>query len=295
MTKFFGTTGTIRSDADLEKWDRWFEKDASRPSQWAFRGHKDLVRGLSTKLELAFNRHRIPNSHRERCERLLIREFGRKAYLYLPASELPEPDDTLEWLSLMRHYGAPTRLLDWTYSIFVAAFFALAASDRGERCWIWAIDTRWLNSVANARVPGLAKHQDKTDLDKTGKHFRELFLSNSTSFVSTESPLRINKRLALQRGVFLCPGDVRKSFVDNLEALSNPGKRARLLCIRPSARDSLLRLLYRLNIDEEVIFPGIEGLGTALRDRLPRIADASSLGKTINLERIGRMGGEIDP
>jgi len=162
-----------------------------------------------------------------RCEKILIREFGRKAYLYLPESELPAPGDTLEWLSLMRHHGAPTRLLDWSYSIFVAAFFALASSERGHPCYIWAIDTVWLNDRASATKNGLEKN--KNERDKTGSHFREHFINprDQKAFVSTETPMRLNKRLTMQRGVFLCPGKVEDRFVDNLNGLSDTNERAK--------------------------------------------------------------------
>lgn len=56
-------------------------------------------------------------------EYLLTREFRLRAHHYL--TDLPDDADYLEWWSLMRHYGAPTRLLDWTYSIYVATYFAL--------------------------------------------------------------------------------------------------------------------------------------------------------------------------
>ena len=53
-------------------------------------------------------------------EKVLVREFMRADP---PDANAPPPDNN--WLSLIQHHGSPTRLLDWSYSPFVAAFFGL--------------------------------------------------------------------------------------------------------------------------------------------------------------------------
>src|SRR5262245_4517680 len=86
---------------------------------WLFRGHGDADWPLQHSLE----RHTPANMKCSEAESLLVEEFTRRAHNYLEAHQIPAGHG--EWLALMQHFGAPTRLVDVTLSPFVAAYFAV--------------------------------------------------------------------------------------------------------------------------------------------------------------------------
>jgi hypothetical protein len=73
----------------------------------------------------------------------LIRAFMGQAESRHP--RCPPSNDLLGWLILARHYGLPTRILDWSMSPLVALFFAVEDADVTTDGALWALNPGFLN------------------------------------------------------------------------------------------------------------------------------------------------------
>ena len=77
-----------------------------------FRGHSKSCCELTPRIFRKEYEDDLLRTFRPKVEFELIEEFKR----YAPAfsDKLPDSDNHIDWLFLMQHHGAPTRLLDWT-------------------------------------------------------------------------------------------------------------------------------------------------------------------------------------
>jgi FRG domain-containing protein len=197
-----------------------------------------------------------------RLERHLIRNFRKYAH-----REQPGPT-VWDWLSLAQHHGLPTRLLDWTFSPFVAAHFATAAAPDDDGV-VWAVDCR----AAHERLPDdlrralaeegatvfttellAANAPALEDLDALG--------SGRAPFVLFFEPPSLDDRIVNQSAVLSASCDPGASMDDWLD--DNPGL-YHAWRITTDAKAEIRDRLDQANITERVLLPGLDGLAAWLR------------------------------
>jgi len=242
--------------SDVASWQEFDEQvRALTRFRWLFRGQGEAHWGLQTSLRRAFAeatviKRQAGNKRGFRVlehERLLIDRFRRSAHLYRTA--LPGQNDPLEWLGIMQHYGAPTRLLDVTLSPHIAAYFALdqGAGDSA----VFAFDHRQLRPAS-----------------MTIRDFERRALSESErhgGVVYAFSPRLTTERLLAQQGAFLAPSSIEEDFEDVLRGAGAGGGTCRKLVIPAALRWEGIDRLKRMNITSTSLFPGIDGFCRSLR------------------------------
>jgi hypothetical protein len=263
-------------DTTAENWSHFVQLLDIFRGRWHFRGvldnKVDDKWSLETGLERAARAWDVKSQDMPELERQLMVKFER-AYPFNASVPPPDADDTLAWLALMQHHGAPTRLLDWTYSPWVATFFALDkllhCTDEKRQAAVWALSEEPLKAPKDA-LPTEALKEAYENYQKTrgGPAFRKVFVYAEPRVTSAflVNPYRRTEREVFQQGVFLMPGNICCPFEDNLLALPEvlkSGNLQRILLPRSALQDAFLGL-HKMNINSATLFPGVDGYARGL-------------------------------
>jgi len=252
----------------LHSWEEFSRFISSRKGEWIYRGQTNDW-DLSTSLERAIDAWDVNPSYAPKIEHHLIREFQRR---YRGDAERHVNNDTLYCLGVMQHHGAPTRLLDWTYSPFVAAKFAIEKGRKKRSPVIWCINNAWCDKAARKIKTALNKRSD--DKRRTDETFWSAYLEPKSrkKFVHPANPFFLNERLTIQQGVFLCPGDITVSFLDNLKSMNGWKLASNVVKLHLEMDKQKMRefadFVKKMNISSAALFPGLDGVARSLGEHI---------------------------
>lgn len=269
----------------VENWEH-FRLICGRMFGWIFRGQPVAHWALRSSLERLSTAGLVPAHLRDNREEWILHQFQRRGHLVLASP--PGDNSHLEWLSVIQHYGGPTRLVDFTHSIYVATFFAVEPCMDCDAA-IWAVNGPYL---MERNVPDAA-HKTLIKLREAQLAEAEAILAGQPSDpgVLQVEPRRLNERMAIQKGVFLFPRQVNQSVLANLAAtiesdvetlhdsssaevsfdefarkiFDNPSAyRAAKIILARKAHEHAIEDLTAMNIDASTLFPGLEGFARSL-------------------------------
>lgn len=236
--------------------DAWNAELGRFRSRYAFRGLSDRDYRLETTLI------RLRGNYAN-LERHLLRNFKKYAH-----RNLVEQDSIWNWLSVAQHYGLPTRLLDWTYSPYVALHFSTANINRFHLDGsIWAVNYLKSHQLLPERLcTKLAEEGANVFtvemLADAVSSLTELNLLGSDDFALFFEPPSIDDRITNQFGFFSVTPDPTRLLDDWLKQHPHLWRR---IIIPAELKWEIRDKLDQANITERVLFPGLDGLSGWLK------------------------------
>ena len=261
-------------------WDELTEWLNELGDGWCLRGQRESSWLLETTLDRTTRvEYRTKTGcgvytlDRESEQRKLLFPFQQQAHLHL--QHAPAKYDLCSWLAIMQHFGAPTRLLDWTKSPYVALYFALeeAPTEPSEAPAgaLWALDLEWLQKNCEEALDiGNIFTTPNNYLMKSRK-INQLLRKIDMPVIIPVEPWNANERMIAQQGLFLCNLHNNKaSFCQSLMRMiitqGIPDQPViRKLVISNEVRFDFLKNLQKMNIHRASLFPGLDGVGKYLK------------------------------
>jgi len=232
----------------------WQDPISRHRSNFVFRGAPRVSHGLETSLQtgglVAHERHLLTS----------FRKYALRNAVH--------GDFVWNWLSLAKHHGLPTRLLDWTYSPYVALHFATSnLKDIGEDGAIWCVDFRRTNDLLPKPLRRILETDDANIfttemLNRVATTLDEFDALSRRNFVLFFEPPSLDERIVNQFALFSLPSSAKISLEELLTRRESTWRRVIIPAeLKWEVRDKL----DQANITERVLFPGLDGLSQWLK------------------------------
>jgi hypothetical protein len=237
-------------------------------SPFAFRGLSDVDHLLANGLA------RLAGGHPDvtKLELSMLRNFRKYAVQQAPSGA----DSVWHWLAVAQHHGLPTRLVDWTFSPFVALHFATEhPHDYARDGVIWCVDFVRANKLLPKRLRAILEEDGSdtftAEMLNTFSTVRDFDGMAREPFLLFLEPPALDTRILNQAALFSLMPSSTASLHDWLVA--HPDLCRRVLVpaeLKWEVRDKL----DQANVTERTLFPGLDGLSRSLeRYYTPRPRD----------------------
>jgi len=260
--------------------------------RWLFRGQMNAEWLLKSSLERAFESRGISITRTDPIEEMILMDFRSRAHLF--SSDEPKYEDTIAWLSLLRHHGGPTRLLDFTESFYVAAYFALDGAV-GE-CAVWAFNRIDYIQNVSRMIDGLCLQHKINPGNPLEERLDEILRRAirgeiRSNIILTMGPSQQSERQFLQQGIAMVPLNMQEGFMgailgsfvpagklpragqekeitfEELKRIIPISKLVKVVITEEAFLDARLDL-EQMNINGATLFRGLDGLGRYSQDVL---------------------------
>ncbi len=225
-------------------------------SHFAFRGMGDASWDLRTSLM------RLGGDY-AKLEHHLLRNFRKYAY-----RDAVRDDSVWNWLAVAQHHGLPTRLLDWTYSPYVALHFATEDLSQYVRDGVvWAVNFVRINQMVPDLLRGILREEGSKvfTVEMLGRAARTLTEFRHLSpepFVVYFEPPSLDDRIVNQFAHF----SMMSTAAARLDHwLTERPELVRRIIVPAGLKWEVRDKLDQANITERVLFPGLDGLSRVLR------------------------------
>lgn len=272
------TQSSVSSPSELIDLEESLITFGASAFQWAFRGQPRTFGTLAPSFQRVFgNRKSVRTAHL--IEKNLIKAFrDHYGMLVERPRNMPAPSAIgynldLRCLSVMQHYGVPTRLLDWTSDFWIAVYFA-CTGDPNEDGELWFYD-RSIFDHQNDWLPGIGMLRDNTSNSSPPPPEPEILNNQEINLVFELAPM-LTPRMTTQNAHHTISTDVFADHAPLIFALYQKNsvdpsdtKGLRRIIIAKGCKEKTLRFLdEHQNVTASTVFPDVEGLGRFLRWQL---------------------------
>lgn len=263
------------------------------PNNFIYRGHADAEWRLESTLERVVG-EKWDEALATRFEEHSLRIFKSKFHLY--DRENLQPESKLAWLSIMQHYGVPTRLLDFTESPYVALYFALEAYKPPARSdfAVFAIDYSAVMQISldhiSQKDPNFHETR-QTVFEKQDAVFETVVDVSAYDIAWIMEPRRFNVRLDRQAGSFLLSGNRNRRIEEILNSALYTSAAIVKYRIPSDLYTGLFALLRKMNLTSKNLYGDLDGLARSIRMELQSYSVGNGKARLSSIGQAARASG----